>query len=94
MTMTAARAYPPGPMHELNPGGSGFRVPPQAQEMIDALRKLFDASVVLYDLQRRKHHVARDSRGWYSLEVDQHGGQSRRSQQSALDQCHGQVHMQ
>src|SRR4029079_9151509 len=44
-------------------------VPPQAQEMIDALRKLFDASVVLYDLQRRKQHVARDSRGWYSLEV-------------------------
>lgn len=69
MTATGRPAYHFGQMRELNPGGSGFRVPAQAQEMIDALRKLFDASVVLYDGQRHKHHVARDSRGWFSLEV-------------------------
>jgi hypothetical protein len=36
--------------------------------MIDALRKILDAAVVLHDLQRRKRHVARDANGWFSLE--------------------------
>ena len=42
--------------------------------MIDALRKLFDAAVVLYDGQKRKHHVARDAKGWFSLEATARDG--------------------
>ena len=42
--------------------------------MIDALRKLFDAAVVLYDAQKRKHHVARDAKGWFSLEATARDG--------------------
>src|SRR5689334_9519268 len=75
MTATARRAYHSRiQMRNSNGGGAGFRVPPQAQEMIDALRKLFDAAVVLYDGQKRKHHVARDARGWFSLEATARDG--------------------
>jgi hypothetical protein len=70
MTVTTRRAYhSASQMRDVSlGGGAGFRVPLPAQEMIDALRKLFDAAVVLYDGQRRKHQVARDARGWFSLE--------------------------
>ena len=76
MTATARRAYHSATwMRDLNlGGGAGFRIPLPAQEMIGALRKLFDAAVVLYDGQRRKHHVARDARGWFSLESTSRDG--------------------
>jgi hypothetical protein len=44
--------------------------------MIDALRKILDAAVVVHDLQRRKRHVARDANGWFSLEDRTQGGSS------------------
>jgi hypothetical protein len=70
MTAASRRAYHSGSQMRDSKlgGGAGFRIPLPAQEMIDALRKLFDAAVVLYDGQRRKHHVARDARGWFSLD--------------------------
>ena len=35
--------------------------------MIDALMKLFDASVVLHDVLQRKYHVAHNPNGWSLL---------------------------
>jgi hypothetical protein len=36
--------------------------------MIDSLRKLFDASVVLHDIHKRKYHIAQDAGGWSSVD--------------------------
>jgi hypothetical protein len=52
----------------LTSGRSQFHLPPKAQEMVDALTKVLDASVVLYDGQNQKHHLAHDAGDWLSFQ--------------------------
>jgi hypothetical protein len=44
-----------------------FRLPREAQEIVDALRSVLAGSVVLYDVDKHMHHLARARERWFSL---------------------------
>jgi hypothetical protein len=47
---------------------SAFRVSSVAQEIVDGVRDILSASVVLYDAETRTHHLAMNGDRWYSHE--------------------------